>query len=63
MANSKIQLADGTVLLDLTSDTVAPEVLVTGYTAHNAAGEPITGTAQTGGKTTLKYWSAEDVGG
>lgn len=63
MANSKIQLADGTVLLDLTSDTVAPDVLVTGYTAHNSAGEPITGTAQRAKKTTLKYWSLKDVGG
>ena len=63
MANSKIQLADGTVLLDLTSDTVAPDVLVTGYTAHNSAGVPIMGTAQRAKKTTLKYWSLEDVEG
>ena len=63
MANSKIQLADGTVLLDLTSDTVSSEVLVAGYTAHNAAGDPITGTAQRAKKTTLKYWSLEDVEG
>lgn len=45
MANSKIQLADGTVLLDLTSDTVRANGLVSGLTAHTASGEAITGTA------------------
>lgn len=45
MANSKVQLADGTVLMDLTGDTVSPETLVQGATAHDAAGNPITGTA------------------
>lgn len=44
MANSKVQLADGTVLMDLTGDTVSPETLVQGATAHDAAGNPITGT-------------------
>lgn len=44
MANNKIQLANGEVLIDLTGDTVTPESLETGITAHNAAGEQITGT-------------------
>lgn len=44
MANSKIQLANGDVLIDLTGDTITPENLAEGITAHNAAGEPITGT-------------------
>lgn len=44
MANNKVQLSDGTVLLDLTGDTVTPETLMAGVTAHNAAGEPIVGT-------------------
>lgn len=44
MANSKIQLANGDVLIDLTGDTVSPDSLEEGVTAHNAAGEPITGT-------------------
>ena len=44
MANNKVQLSDGTVLLDLTGDTVTPETLLSGVTAHNAAGEPIVGT-------------------
>lgn len=33
----------GETLIDLSGDTVTPEVLVSGYTAHNAAGEPIVG--------------------
>lgn len=32
-----------TVLVDLTSDTVTPDTLVKGVTAHGADGEPITG--------------------
>lgn len=43
MANNKVQLSDGTVLLDLTGDTVTPQTLLSGVTAHNAAGEPIVG--------------------
>lgn len=45
MANNKVQLSDGTVLLDLTGDTVTPETLMVGVIAHNAAGERIVGTA------------------
>ena len=33
-----------TVLVDLTEDTVTPDKLLKGATAHNASGEPITGT-------------------
>ena len=44
MANNKVQLSDGTVLLDLTGDTVTPQTLLSGVTAHNAAGERIVGT-------------------
>ena len=45
MANNKVQLSDGTVLLDLTGDTVTPEKLAAGVTAHDAAGNPIVGTS------------------
>lgn len=45
MANNKIQLADGTVLLDLTSDTVDAAHLAAGYTTHDKSGAVITGTA------------------
>ena len=53
MANNKVQLSDGTVLLDLTGDTVTPENLLSGATAHNAAGEQIVGAATAGGITSF----------
>lgn len=43
MGNSKINFGDET-LIDLTEDTVTPEALLAGVTAHNAAGDPIEGT-------------------
>lgn len=42
--NSKVVLADGTVLIDLTSDTVDASHMLSGYTAHGANGAPVTGT-------------------
>jgi hypothetical protein len=44
MANSKIVLGTGEVLMDLTADTIKDDKLLKGYTAHGADGEPITGT-------------------
>ena len=44
MANSKVQLSNGTVLLDLTGDTVAADKMLSGYTAHDKSGAKITGT-------------------
>lgn len=48
MANNKIVLEkigeDPEVLIDLTADTVTEKTLAKGVTAHNAAGEIITGT-------------------
>ena len=46
MANSKIVLSDGRVLMDLTADTVKADKLLKGYTAHGADGESITGTCE-----------------
>lgn len=43
MGNNKIELSNGIVLIDLTQDTVDAEHLVSGYTAHNKAGEAVTG--------------------
>ncbi len=40
---------NGSTLIDLTGDTVTPSVLMDGYTAHDASGRPITGTATGGG--------------
>lgn len=42
--NSKIVLSTGEVLLDLTGDTVAPNKLAKGVTAHDKTGAPIVGT-------------------
>ena len=41
--NSKVVLTDGTVLIDLTSDTVEASKLLTGYTAHGRDGALVTG--------------------
>ena len=47
MANNpyvnKVDLADGTTLIDLTSDTVESGKMLYGYTAHDASGAAITG--------------------
>lgn len=53
MANNKVQLSDGTTLMDLTQDTVTPQTLLSGATAHNAAGERIVGAATAGGITSF----------
>lgn len=41
--NNKIVLASGEVLIDLTADTVDAAHLLSGYTAHDKSGAPITG--------------------
>lgn len=43
MAINKVVLSDGTTLLDISLDTVTEAHLEKGYTAHNNAGEKITG--------------------
>lgn len=46
MANNKVQLADGTVLIDLTTTTLSdPSQLENGVTACDRAGNVIIGTA------------------
>ena len=55
MANTyvnKVQLADGTSLIDISSDTVTADKLMQGYTAHDRTGALITGTATGGGSVT-----------
>lgn len=42
--NSKVVLSDGTVLMDLTGDTITAADLQSGVTAHDKSGAPITGT-------------------
>lgn len=56
MANNKVQFSDGTVLLDLTGDTVTPETLLSGVTAHDAAGDRITGAV-----APVRYDVAQDL--
>lgn len=43
MANNRVQLADGTTLMDLTEDTVTPQTMLSGIKAHDSSGEEITG--------------------
>ena len=50
--NSKVVLANGTVLMDLTADTVDASHLLSGYTAHGANGAPITGSCTFDSDTT-----------
>lgn len=45
MANNKVE-AFGQTLIDLTEDSVTPDTLAKGVTAHNAAGDKITGTME-----------------
>lgn len=47
MANTyvnKVQLVDGTSLIDISSDTVTADKLMQGYTAHDRTGAVISGT-------------------
>ena len=48
MANNKVQLADGTVLIDLTGDNVQPKNVEEGITFHDASGTQRSGTLQRG---------------
>lgn len=50
---NKVALADGTVLIDLTSDTVAADKMLSGYTAHGHDGAVVTGSIQSDGGTTV----------
>lgn len=58
---NKVQLADNTVLIDLTSDTVTADVLLSGYTAHDASGALITG-AMSGGSVIITDTTDEHGG-
>lgn len=43
MANNKVQLADGTTLMDISDSTVTEDAMLEGAIAYNAAGEQIVG--------------------
>lgn len=61
MANSKIVLSTGEVLLDLTKDTVGPSNLLAGFTAHGADGEQIEGTCTFDADTTDATATAAEI--
>ena len=44
---NKVQLGDGTVLMDLTEDTITSEHMLAGTTAHLSSGASATGTIPT----------------
>jgi hypothetical protein len=50
MAANKL-IIDGVVEIDLTSDTVTADKLMSGYTAHDKSGTAITGTMEDSGMT------------
>ena len=55
MANTyvnKVQLADGTSLIDISDTTATADKILTGYTAYGADGSKLTGTASAGGSVT-----------
>ena len=54
MAVNRVEFGLNT-LIDLTWDTVTPEVLREGFTAHNKAGQIITGTLKTAPLDPLEY--------
>ena len=58
MANNKVQLADGTTLMDITDSTVTEDSLLDGAVAYNAAGDKIVGTMRS---PTTPYMEAEYV--
>lgn len=59
MAVNKVEI-NGKTIVDLTKDTVLPQTLLSGVTAHNAAGEQIVGVATAGGGIT-KFPTIEEV--
>jgi hypothetical protein len=61
MAVSKVELANGEVLMDLTGDSVTPDTLAEGETAHDATGEPIVGRMKSGGGASVQSdWNQND---
>lgn len=58
MANNKVQLADGTVLIDLTGDNVQPENVDEGVTFHDASGTQRSGTLQRGAQVASGSFNA-----
>ena len=60
MANSKVVFY-GETLIDLTGDTVAAAKLLKGITAHDKAGELVTGTCEYDSDTSEATANADDI--
>lgn len=60
MANSKI-IYFGETLIDLTADTVQPDKLLLGYTAHDKAGEVVTGSCNFDANTSDATAGRDDI--
>lgn len=54
-------IVNGRAIIDLTGDTVAPENLLEGYTAHDKTGAPVVGTAKSGGGDSACFFQAVNV--
>ena len=65
MANANQVIINGKTILDLRSDTVTPETLQKGYTAHDKSGTKITGTleASSSGGAKETWVINDDAGG
>lgn len=59
MGVNKVEYGDET-LIDLTGDSVTPETLAEGVTAHDASGEPIIGTMRALGDNDITSDVIED---
>ena len=62
MGVNKVDLSTGEILIDISNDTVTPETLAEGVTAHNAEGNPIVGTmtAEGGGSAVQSDYTQND---
>lgn len=61
MANANQVIINGETVLDLRSDTVTPETLQKGYTAHDKSGTKITGTLEASSPVVTKEtWIVKD---
>lgn len=59
--NSKVVLGDGTVIMDLTSDTITEDALLAGYTAHDKSGAPIDGKCTFDSDTSEDTATADEI--
>lgn len=59
--NSKVVLASGEVLIDLTADTVDAAHLLDGYTAHGKNGAPVTGACTFDSDTSADTATASEI--